>query len=150
MKVKIDSLTLIKIGQLLKESDSKEINNILNDVFADNKDNATAIRLALVKNGIKPEIDKTSRVKITLEKYLCAYAVYEFIHYSYILDKVTYKKTIHKYNIENNCWTDSPENNYTYCSSASVWENEVQTLDIFHCVNMDALVKEYKKLNAKQ
>ena len=100
----ISAATLNCIKQLLfsQNGEGVDLNPIVQDLGGDDM---TAINVALVFKGVKPEIDTNSRYG-GYSKYWKSYEKYEFVKYSLILDKVEANVTEFTFNPETGTFTD--------------------------------------------
>lgn len=100
----INAATLNCIKQLLfsQNEEGVDLNPIVQDLGGNDM---TAINVALVFKGVKPEIDTNSRYG-GYSKYWKSYEKYEFVKYSLILDKVEANVTELTFNPETGEFTD--------------------------------------------
>ena len=101
---KISAATLNCIKQLLfsQNGEGVDLNPIVQDLGGDDM---TAVNVALVFKGVKPEIDTNPRYG-NCSKYWKSYEKYEFVKYSLILDKVEVNVTEFTFNPETGTFTD--------------------------------------------
>lgn len=100
----ISAATLNCIKQLLFSQNEEGVN--LNPIVQDlGGDDMTAVNVALVFKGVKPEIDTNSRYG-GYSKYWKSYEKYEFVKYSLILDKVDVNVTESTFNPETGTFTN--------------------------------------------
>ena len=104
----ISAATLNCIKQLLfsQNEEGVDLNSIVQDLGGDDM---TAINVALVFKGVKPEIDTNPRYG-GYSKYWKSYEKYEFVKYSLILDKVEANVTEFAFNPETGAFTDKELN----------------------------------------
>lgn len=100
----INAATLNCIKQLLfsQNEEGVDLNPIVQDLGGNDM---TAINVALVFKGVKPEIDTNSRYG-GYSKYWKSYEKYEFVKYSLILDEVEANVTELTFNPETGEFTD--------------------------------------------
>lgn len=119
----ISAATLNCIKQLLFSQNEEGVN--LNPIVQDlGGDDMTAINVALVFKGVKPEIDSNPRYG-GYSEYWKSYEKYEFVKYSLILDKVTVNVTEFTFNPETGTFTDKKLDPKT--SSLENWLNLADT-----------------------
>ena len=121
----INAATLNCIKQLLFSQDEEGVN--LNPIVQDlGGDDMTAVNVALVFKGVKPEMDTNPHYG-GYSTYWKSYEKYEFVKYSLILDKVTVNVTEFTLNPETGTFTDKELNTKTF--SLEDWLNLANTPD---------------------
>ena len=85
VEMPVTTLNCLK-SMLFSKEGGTDLTNIINDLGGDD---LTAINVALIHKGVKPQIDESPRFEHNWRK---SFFRYEFVRYSLLLDRVEYNQ----------------------------------------------------------